>query len=282
MSVALTEMPRGDFTGATAFWSCQADPRFSYCLYVPSGCDEARRMPLFVCVHGSFRVAESYRDKLWQFAEREGCVVLCPLFPCGADGPDDTESYKFVYWPTIRYDRVLLSMVEEAAQRVPFESDRFLLAGYSGGGQFAHRFFYGHPRRLLGVSIGAPGVVTLLAQDKPWWVGTKGLEDLVGPLDVAAMRTVPVQMVIGEADCDPEELRQRPGSVHRMPGIELTGDNRVARLDALAANFRSHDIAVEKVVVPGVAHNGFAVLDPVEDFARRCLAKANRAGGDVR
>ena len=267
------QMPRGNWTGATPFWSCQADPRFSYCLYVPSQADEATRLPLFVCIHGSYRVAESYRDHLWRFAEELGCILLCPLFPCGADGANDTESYKFVYWPSIRYDEVLLAMIGEVERQVPIDASRFVLFGYSGGGQFAHRFFYGHSDRLLGLSIGAPGVVTLLDHSRPWWVGTEGLDSIVGPVDLASMRKVPVQMVVGDADLDPIEIVSRPSSPHRMEGVDDSGRDRIARLAALEDNFRRNGVAVEKVLVPGVGHDGFAVLEPVKDFVRRVLVQ---------
>jgi poly(3-hydroxybutyrate) depolymerase len=228
-------------------------------------------------VHGSFRVAETYRDLLWQFAEESGCVLLCPLFPCGVDGPSDTESYKFVYWPAIRYDSILLAMVEEVAGRLSVDAGRFVLFGYSGGGQFAHRFFYGHPGRLLGVSIGAPGSVTLIDPARPWQVGTGGLEAIVGPLDPSAMRRMPVQMVVGDADVDPTDVISKPGSPHFRDGINDSGGNRVERLDALAGNFRAHGIDVELATVPGVAHDGFAVLEPVKAFVHRVLSEGGRA-----
>lgn len=60
-----------------------------------------------------------------------------------------------------QFDHVLLAMVDEIAP-LPLAAGRFLMHGFSGGGHFAHRFFSLHPRRLLGASIGAPGMVTLL------------------------------------------------------------------------------------------------------------------------
>lgn len=271
-----SSMPRGKWSGATPFWTCQADPRFTYCLYVPSKL--TKETSIFVCVHGSFRVAESYRDRLWQFAEDVGCVLLCPLFPCGVDGLEDTESYKFVYWPTIRYDDVLLAMVEEVAGKLEINGTRFALFGYSGGGQFAHRFFYGHAKHLSGVSIGAPGSVTLLDADKQWHVGTKGLDAIVGAMDLEAMRGVPIQMVVGDADLDPEEVISKPGSPHFVDGINDSGGNRVERIAALADSFRRNGISVEVATVPGVAHDGFETLGPVKTFIRKVIQSQADAG----
>ena len=47
--------------------------------------------------------------------------------------------------------------------------------GFSGGAQFAHRFLYIHPGRLRAVSLGAPGLVTMLDETRAWWVGTGGM-----------------------------------------------------------------------------------------------------------
>lgn len=43
--------------------------------------DHERRYPLVVCMHGSSRDAEGVRNRWADLAEREGFVVLAPLFP---------------------------------------------------------------------------------------------------------------------------------------------------------------------------------------------------------
>ena len=163
--------------GATALIASRYDQRFSYCVYAPPGLDwtGARKAPLLVVVHGSRRMAQQERDAFKDFADRFGIVVLAPLFPIGVGRPDNTEGYKLVRWDGIAYDRVLLAMLEEAAGVYPVDTTRFFIHGFSGGGQFAHRFLYLHPERCLAVSTGAPGNVTLLDESRPWWVGTGGI-----------------------------------------------------------------------------------------------------------
>lgn len=251
------------------YWTCQADPRFCYSVYVPSRRAKGPR-PLMVMVHGSGRVADTYRNLLADTAERLGAVLLCPLFPCGLATPDDTESYKFVYWPGLRYDQILLAMIAELAAKVSIDPQRFFLAGYSGGGQFAHRFLYGHADRLLAVSIGAPGAVTLLDPNKPWWVGTAGLRDHLGfDPDLEAIRRVKVQMVIGGAD--DEDMTSPPQSPHFMAGINDAGVTRLERIAALQASFVANGVGCELITVAGVAHDGYALLDPVRRLAEACF-----------
>jgi len=260
---------------ATPFFACQMDPRFSYCLYVPTSYDETGddARPLVVVLHGTARTAAPYRDNWMPFAEETGAILLAPLFPAHIIEPDDTDNYKLIRYHGIRFDLVLLSMVDEVAAKYRVRADRFLLHGFSGGGQFAHRFLYLHPRRLHAVSIGAPGMVTLLDEGREWWVGVGRLKERFGiPLDVAAIRQVQVQMVVGAADTDTSEITIQPDwSYWWMEGANSAGVTRIDRLQALRKSFEAHAIPVRFDVVPGVGHAGMPVQDVVRDFFRQVL-----------
>lgn len=256
--------------GATALIASQHDQRFSYCVYAPDSVDWSgmRKAPLLVVVHGSRRMAQQERDAFKGFADRFGVVVLAPLFPIGVGRPDNTEGYKLVRWDGIEYDRIVLAMVEEAARVYPVDTSRFLVHGYSGGGQFAHRFLYLHPERCLAVSAGAPGNVTLLDDSLPWWVGTGGMGKLVGraSIDLDAIRRVPVFLVVGALDTDPAEVVTARQSRHWMEGINDCGTTRIERVEALERSLAAHGVTVRKAIVPGVGHEGFKVVGAVEDF----------------
>ena len=268
--------------GATPFYACQADPRFSFCLYVPRAYheDETRTWPLAVIVHGTGRVASEYRTAFADFAEKHGCVILAPLFPGGIAAPWELNSYKWMKHGDLRFDRVLLAMIEEVGARFRVETGRFLIHGFSGGGHFSHRFFYLHPNRLLGVSIGAPGVVTLLDQEHDFWVGVRDLEAQFGTaIDLEAMRRVPVLMTVGGDDTETWEITITPESRLWMPGCDLAGANRQDRMRSLKAGFERHGIAVRHVVVPEIGHEGFKLLDPVKAFFAETLAARQIAAG---
>ncbi|KAK9234061.1 hypothetical protein V1525DRAFT_414306 [Lipomyces kononenkoae] len=69
----------------------------------------------------------------------------------------------------MRYDLLLLAILDEVSLRCPaIDTSKVLLTGFSGGGQFVHRFTYLHPERLLAVNVGAPGSVTYLDDNRPW------------------------------------------------------------------------------------------------------------------
>lgn len=261
--------------GATSLFASRSDQRFSYCLYVPSDYDEdgEATYPLAVVVHGTGRAAQRCRDELAAFGERHGCIVLAPLFPCGIIEPGDRENYKLIGFRDVRFDLVLLDMLEEARQKYRIDAARFLLHGFSGGGHFAHRFFYLHPDRLLGVSIGAPGMITLIDPSTPWWLGTGDLRERFGvPLRLDEMRKVPVQMVIGGDDTATWEINNRdsPGWI---AGADAAGATRLERLAALRDNYERAGISVRHDIVPGVAHDGSRLLEPVRSFFAATLAR---------
>ena len=255
--------------GRTTIYASRMDQRFSYCCYVPEDYSEegTERFKLFVAVHGTGRDFVPYRDTFADFAERERAIVLAPLFPAGITGPKELSSYKLLRAGDLHYDAVLLSMVDEIHERYRIDSDRFALFGFSGGGHFAHRFFYLHPERLGAISIGAPGTVTLLDFDHDFWPGVRNFEQVFGkPMNLDEMRRIPVQMVVGSDDTETWEITIEPGHRLWMPGARLATGTRQDRMRKLKASFEENGIPVRHDVVPGVAHSWRSVIHVVEDF----------------
>ncbi len=256
------------YTGPTPFFAARSDERFSYCLYVPTAHKQAApgvRLPLVVLMHGTQRSAERYRDAYREFAEQHGCVILAPLFPAGIGKRGDLHGFKRLDEFGIRFDEILLSIVDEVGEQFRVDTDRFHLHGFSGGGQFAHRIAYVHPQRLASVSIGAPGRITRISQDIPWWLGTADLKERFGAdLDLAALRETAVQMVVGGDDVETWEIAE--------PDIDAGGRTRVERLTTLRENWTRHGVDVRFDVVPGVAHRGLLIMPTVQKFFAEVLA----------
>jgi len=87
------------------------------------------------------------------------------------------------------------------------------------------------------------------------------------------LRRVPVQMVVGEEDKETWEITIEPTSRFWMEGANDAGPTRIDRLRALRDDFARHGIPVRFDLVPGVAHNGYAVLGPVQDFFGQVLQR---------
>ncbi|MBX3502089.1 MAG: alpha/beta hydrolase [Alphaproteobacteria bacterium] len=256
--------------GKTPFFASQTDQRVSYCLYVPESLEEDQDrsdVRLIVAMHGTGRTATAYRDGFAPLAERTRSIVLAPLFPVGLIEPGELSNFKRLKFHDMRFDLLLLSMVDEVRKKYGIDTSRFLLFGFSGGGQFVQRFHLLYPDRLAAVTIGAPGNVTLIDDKRDWWVGTRTLKQEFGvELDLPAMRKVPVQMIVGSEDTETWEITVQPGSPAWMEGINDSGVTRIDRLATLKANYEKHGIAVRQDIVQGIGHEGWKAMTPVIDF----------------
>lgn len=260
--------------GKTTVFSCHADPRFSFCLYIPPNVHTAAHPPeLVVAVHGTGRTFTEYRDAFSEFGRWNNCVILCPLFPVGVQRDDNRDGYKYMQEGDVRYDLVVLSMVEQINERYGFSFQDFGLFGFSGGGHFTHRFTILHPSRVWAASVGAPGSVTLLDPDRDWWVGVRDVPQRFGiELDMDALSRVPVQMIVGDADQETWEISHAPGGRHWMEGANDPGRTRPERLDSLRRSFESAGVKVRFDLVPGVSHCWEDCIDRIRTFFADNLA----------
>lgn len=259
-------------SGRSAVFACKADPRFSFSLYVPKHAEPPRN--LLVSVHGSARDQHTFREVFVEFAERTNTVVLAPLFPIGVSGDDNSNGYKYLREDDIHYDRVLLDMVAQAEQMLSIQFPPFFLFGFSGGGHFAHRFFYLHPQKLKAVSISAPGSVTLLDREQDWWVGVADIEQrLGGKVDLQRLQQVPVHLSVGLLDIETREITHVEGGKYFMPGANAAGRTRIDRNDQLKASLLQNGVRVQQDRIPNVGHNLHGVLPATLSFLNKQLDK---------
>uniref|UniRef100_A0A9E8A191 Alpha/beta hydrolase n=1 Tax=Bosea sp. NBC_00436 TaxID=2969620 RepID=A0A9E8A191_9HYPH len=263
--------PRPVETGHTTLFALRSDPRFSYCLFVPPGLVRPEAQPrLVVVVHGTGRSTAEARQSFADFARWTGCMILLPVFPAGILGDANRDGYKYLVEGDIRYDRILLDMVREVGETYGRDFRTFALAGYSGGGHFTHRFLLLHPDRLWAASIGAPGSVTLLDPGRDWWVGVRNTRAIFGhDVDLDAIRSVPVHLVVGDADLETWEITHRPGGRHWMVGANDAGRTRPERAERLRASFEAAGVNATLDIAPGVAHDEFKCLEYAKSFLGR-------------
>lgn len=274
-----TERAKASFEfGSTPVYALKSDPRFSYCLYVPHDLDDGPAPELVVAMHGTGRTFSGYRDAFAEFGRWHKCIILCPLFPIGVLGDDNRDGFKYIREGSIRYDRVLNEMVSEVAARYGRAFDKFALFGYSGGGHFVHRYFMLHPQRLWALSVGAPGSVTLLDPDRNWWAGTGNFAQIFDQeLNLPAMASVPVHMVVGAADIETWEITHHEGKRHWVPGANDAGRTRPERLSSLRSSFEKAGISVRFDLIENMAHDGFQAVPAVTSFLSDVLGKRRSA-----
>ncbi|RSH87090.1 hypothetical protein EHS25_003579 [Saitozyma podzolica] len=276
----LTQPPQSRYLlyskGRTAIFACEADPRASFCLYIPSthpverlykgesieGCNST--FPLVVLIHHAGLNGQSLRDDWSEWAENHQCVVLSPMFPYSFRGNDEfADYYKYMKDPDpsnpVRYDLLLLDMVETASREWGFiDTDRFCLAGYSAGGQASYRFWYLHPERIRAIAIGAPGTLTRI-DSEPWPTGCGDTNDIFGISVSHATLTrsqTKVQILLGEKDTG-----RRDALTPSRPEI----------IDGLAADLNQAGMQYERVTVPGVGHD--EGIKPSTVFQQDFIAK---------
>lgn len=233
----------------------RADPRFSYALALPPH-DPARGSPgLIVTVHHTLRNVIECRDRFAVFAAAQYQVVLAPLFPQGVFGDGNADGYKYMLERDLRYDLLLNGMIDEVVHRTGCRADRFCLQGYSGGAHFAQRYLLLHPHRLRAVSIGAPGQVTALDADQPWWAGIQDFETRFGQaLRIDAMRQVPTQLLVGDEDTDTHAIGPAGASRFWASDTERRHADRIARLKMLCRSYEAAGLQPVFETMPGIRH----------------------------
>lgn len=251
--------------------SLASDPRVSYALYIPSTHYDTNpnptQLPLLIWVHGTERRWTAiYEAELTSFADRTPCAILAPLFPAGLDGPNDLDSYKKLRSHSLRSDQALLSILDELAPRWPeIRTDKVFMMGFSGGGQFAHRFLYLYPERLAAVSVGAPGRVTLLDFSQKWPVGVADTATVFGrPVTLNHIQQVAIQLVVGSEDNQIHggkefwtwlQRYKNEAENQREPGaLDTMNRGRTETLDYLHNTWKGYGIDSQLEIVQGISH----------------------------
>lgn len=248
LSANLTpEMKKNLFGNAylNMLWHCPSDPRFHYWVHLPD-CyydEENPDYQLLVIIHGTGCAIEKYLDAAKELADKQHVAVLAPMFPGGLIDRDDFNSYKMLSCDGVRYDQILLSMVEDMAKRYPgVHTDKFFLFGHSGGGQFTNRFLFVHPERVKAACIGAPGRPTFLDFDTDYFWGVRDFKAYFDKeLDLEAVRKVPVHITVGEFDT-------------KFIGDSPWGTCRVERMKSLRQNLEDNGVQATLEILPGLEH----------------------------
>ncbi|MFQ5817925.1 MAG: hypothetical protein ACE5H2_08220 [Terriglobia bacterium] len=224
----------------------------TYYLYIPDNFSPGGTV--LVAVHGASRTAKAHARAWIPMAERENLVVVAPLFD-RRTFPD----YQRLNFRGPRADLKLHALLAEVARLTRAKIARFYLYGFSGGGQFAHRYALVHPDRLQRVVVGAPGWWCLPdpALDYPYGIkkNARVPPDVEFRLD--ALLALPLAVVIGENDTTRDRYLRQEQAVDRLQGRHRLERGRhwyeqmrrLAKEKKIANGFELH-------VVKGVGHQG--------------------------
>ena len=194
----------------------------TYFLYAPPHVTEATR--LFVTVHGWSRNAEEHATKFLALAERYGVVMIAPLF-------DSKNSPRYQQLGSskgsLRADHILDAVLAEVFDLTGVDPSPFGLFGFSGGGQFAHRYMMAHPERVSRLALGAPGWYTFPDPAQPFPRGTGEAARLTGfSLEPWRFLQIPARVFVGENDTRQSHHLNTARGINRLQGL-----NRLERAE---------------------------------------------------
>jgi poly(3-hydroxybutyrate) depolymerase len=228
------------------------NPGQTYYLYIPRSMRKSA--PLMISIHGVSRNARQHARMLSTMAEQYGVILLAPLFRKKVF-PDYQRLGRLGRGP--RSDLALDRIIGEVLYLTGADTRRLYLSGYSGGGQFAHRYAMAHPERVAAVVIGAAGWYTFPDKKQCYPRGiasTRSLPSL--RFNQTRFLRIPMTVIVGDQDIE------RDPELNKSPLIDSQqGLTRVERarnwIESMNRATAAHDIAAHHrlTILPGVGHS---------------------------
>ena len=214
MSSALSRVVLGRPDIAHAqFYRLPGSPDREYYVFIPANCEPGAE-PL-VLVHGISRNAAELVLRFAPHARRLGVPLIAPLFPRQAYG---------MYQQVIdqrhgsRADEALFAILADASARWDLSHRRIALFGFSGGGQFAHRFAILHPQRVRVCIPVSAGWYSWPDVALRWPYGLRKAP--LGSVDRAALTQVAFHIVVGARDTRDDDALRRNAKLDALQGTD--------------------------------------------------------------
>jgi pimeloyl-ACP methyl ester carboxylesterase len=209
-------LDRNTLTGTGAFTFTPtghlSDRPITVFYHIPDSAHQSS--PIAMVVHGSARDGEYLRNALKPESDRRNAIILMPNFgsaeysnnyfllgnlfddgenPSVASQNDSTE------WTYAIIEQLFIHFRAEVASK----DARYDLVGFSGGGQFAHRFaLFAHRPQCDRIVACSSGWYTLPDAASPYPYGL-GTTQRASDADVRKALATPLHLAVGSADTDP-------------------------------------------------------------------------------
>jgi pimeloyl-ACP methyl ester carboxylesterase len=196
--------------------TCQVagKPELKYFLYIPTTTSASGAM--LVSVHGISRNAREHADLLAPLAEQYGVVLVTPSFS-RRDFPDYQRLGRQGMGQ--RADHALQNMIAEAGHLSGADNRKICLFGYSGGGQFAHRYAMAYPESVRRMVIGAAGWYTYPDDACRFPYGIAPVHRLTGVTFRAEnFLQIPALVLVGQWDIKSDPGLNRSARIERRQG----------------------------------------------------------------
>ncbi len=233
----------------------------------PAGLEAGR--PVVFVMHGVQRNAREYRDQWHELARKHRFLLLVPEFSQrdfpGSDAynagflrdaegrPRPREQWSFA---------ALEPLFDDARRRFGMTTPRYAIYGHSAGAQFVHRYLFFVPGARIERAVPANAGWYLMPEygvGYPYGLGGSP----VTPEDLQRALAVPVTVLLGDRDTDPDH-----SSLRRTPEALAQGATRLERGE------RFFETARELAERQGLPFNWRLVLVPGADHDNRLMAPA--------
>ena len=257
--------------------SLSGRPPLDYFLFVPA--DAPRDAPLLVAIHGISRNAREQTESFAPFAAKHGFNVVAPHFD-----EDEYHDYQRLgrRGQGPRADAALDRLIDELKRRGVASRDLFLF-GYSGGGQFVHRYVMAHPERVRAGIVASAGWYTFPDPSVDYPYGIRVDAELRGVrLRPRPSFACPMLTVVGDDDRERDENLRRSHTLDRQQGRNrVERAKRWVRAMRTAAKERELQPRVELAMLEGAGHSFEESMKPgsvsmVADYLTRWRSPRDR------
>lgn len=236
--------------GRLFFHAAPGIPGFGAFVYLPLSQPRPRAVTLLI--HGITRNAAEQVARLAPLAEQVGTALVAPLFARALFPRYQTLAAK----PGLPDPATSLdALIDSLGASLELDMRALRGFGFSGGGQFLHRYAMAQPQRFARIAIGAAGWYTFPDPLLGYPQGVAGWSRWT-PATAAQFLALPVRVLVGSKD------NRRDPTLNRSPAIDAQqGHDRVARgrhwVAALRARAEADGIASAASFrkLHGVSHN---------------------------
>lgn len=245
-----------------------------YFAYIPARATQNSQV--LVCVHGISRNAIEHLFRFAEFAEAEGICLIAPCF----------QRARFHHFQMLEKSEdgtcpadALDSVLWDFEMRFGIRTSRILMYGFSGGGQFAHRYIMMRAARVERLALVAPGWFTMPDEKTAYPYGIAASEQLDGrSVDITRLLDCPVRVFVGTKDVARNAQLNQEEIIDQMQG-----QNRLERAcrwieamkEAAITNNIQADIDIELVEGAGHSFAKFVSKYNLTDAVGQWLASSN-------
>ena len=262
-------LDRNTLTGTGAFTFTPtghlSDRPITVFYHIPDSAHQSS--PIAMVVHGSARDGEYLRNALKPESDRRNAIILMPNFGSAeysnnyfllgnlfddGENPSVASQNDSTDWTYAIIEQLFIHFRAEVASK----DARYDLVGFSGGGQFAHRFaLFAHRPQCDRIVACSSGWYTLPDAASPYPYGL-GTTQRASDADVRKALATPLHLAVGSADTDPNS-----SGLRHTAEADAQGLNRVQRANYAFQRAMDQSTALNAPLAwslhlePGVAHS---------------------------